>query len=132
MEGNYPVMFGQETVGKVQVLRQGLYYRFICFCRMTGDVVCRLTVVCGDKRESLGVVVPTGDGFGLDKKVPVKQIGEGELRFSLVPRHEQVQGKFVPLSPEEPFAYIARLKDAFLAHQNGQAGVVIQEKGRVK
>ncbi len=132
MEGNYPVFFGHENVGKVQVLRQGLYYRFICGCHMTGDVVCRLTVVCGDKRENLGVVVPTGDGFGLDKKLPVKRIGEGEMSFFLAPRHDQVPGKFVPIYPEEPFAYIARLKDAFLAHQNGQAGVVIQETGRVK
>lgn len=126
MEGNYPVFFGHENVGKVQVLRQGLYYRFLCNCHMTGDVVCRLTVVCGDKRESLGVVVPAGDGFGLDKKLPVKQIGEGEMSFFLAPRHDRIQGKFVPIYPEEPFAYIERLKDAFLAHQNGQAGIVIR------
>ncbi len=130
LEEAYPVFFGHENVGKVQVLRQGLYYRFRCRCRMTGDVVCRLTVVCGDKRENLGVVVPDGDGFSLDKKYPVKHVGEGEMAFFLVPRHDQVQGKFVPIYPEEPFAYIARLKDGFLAHQNGQVGVVLGSAGR--
>lgn len=35
--------------------------------------------------------------------------------------------KFVPIAPEEPFAYIAKLKDAFLATQNGQTGVMIPE-----
>lgn len=127
MEGNYEVFFGKDKAGKVQVLRQGLYYRFICRCRLTGDVVCRLTVKCGDKQENLGVVVPMGDGFGLDKKIPVKHIGEGEMEFFLAPRHDQVMGKFVPIYPEEPFAYIERLKDAFLARQNGQAGAVIRE-----
>ncbi len=126
MEGNYPVVFGQETVGKVQVLRQGLYYRFVCRCRITGDVVCRLTVACGDKRENLGVVVPMGDGFGLDRKCPVKHIGEGEMAFFLSPRHEEARGQFVPIYPEEPFAYIAKLKDGFLAWKNGQMGVVLK------
>ena len=126
MEGNYEVCFGKDPVGKVQVLRQGLYYRFICRCKLSGDVVCRLAVRCGEKQENLGVVVPIGDGFGLDKKVPVKHLGEGQMEFFLAPRHDQVMGKFIPIRPEEPFAYIARLKDAFLARQNGQAGVVIK------
>ena len=126
MEGNYEVVFGQKTVGKVQVLRQGLYYRFLCHCQLTGDVVCRLGVRCGDKLENLGVVVPTGDGFGLDKKVPVKQIGEGNMAFYLMPKHDKVAGQFIPICPEEPFAYIERLKDAFLTYQNGQAGALIK------
>lgn len=128
LEGNYEVSFGAKTVGKVQVLRQGLYYRFICRCKLTGDVVCRLVVRCGNCCENIGVVIPTGDGFGLDKKLPAKRVGEGVPEFYLAPRHDTVNGKFVPIYPEEPFAYIARLKDAFLARQGGQIGVVIMEK----
>lgn len=126
METCYEVFFGQETVGKVQVIRQGLYYRFICYCKLSGDVVCRLGVRCGVKTENLGVVVPMGDGFGLDKKLPVKHLGEGKMEFYLMPKHDKVQGKFVPIYPEEPFSYIERLKDAFLAQQNGQVGVIIK------
>ena len=127
MEGMYPVRFGQSDVGKVQVQRQGLYYRFFCRCRITGDVVCRLTVRCGDRQENLGIVVPTEDGFGLDTKVSAKRVGEGDMEFFLMPRHENAVGTFVPLSPEEPFAYIARLKDAYFERRYGQAGVVLQD-----
>lgn len=125
MEGSYEVCFGKDTVGKVQVLRQGLYYRFICRCRLTGDVICRLVVRCGEKQENLGIVVPMEDGFGLDKKIPVKQIGEGNMDFLLVPKHDQLMGKFVPICPEEPFAYITRLKESFLVRKDGQVGIVI-------
>lgn len=125
MEGNYPVYFGTRQVGKVQVLRQGLYYRFACRCQLTGDVICRLYVTCGDRRESLGVVVPMGDGFGLDTKVAVRRLGEGMVSFSLHPRHETTAGKFVPISPEEPFAYLSRLKDAYLEKRDGQMGAVL-------
>ena len=126
MEGNYGVYFGKQPVGKVQVLRQGLYYRFICRCQLSGDVVCRLSVVCGNNRESLGVVVPENGGFGLDTKLPVKRLGEGEMMFTLIPKHEKTEGKFVPIYPEEPFAYIERLKESFLVRKEGQAGIVIK------
>lgn len=128
MEGSYGVLFGSQQIGKVQVQRQGLYYRFICRCQLTGDVVCRLLVTCGEKQENLGVVVPVDGGFGLDTRLAVKKIGEGKMEFLLVPRHETVEktGTFCPIYPEEPFAYIARLKDAFFARQNGQAGVILK------
>ena len=132
MENTYSVRFGNQDVGKVQVKREGLYYRFFCRCRLSGDVVCRLVAVCGGKEENLGVVVPVEDGFGLDKKIPAKRLGEGTMEFYLatkigVPRMEnRMPGNFVAIYPEEPFAYIARLKDAFFVRQNGQAGVIIK------
>jgi len=125
---DYEVFFGKDKAGKVQVLREGLYYRFICRCRISGEVVCRLVVRCGENQENLGVVVPVGDGFGLDKRIPVKHLGDGEMQFSLIPKTGLPEGKFVPIYPEEPFSYIARLKDAFLARQNGQVGILIKEK----
>lgn len=125
MEETYPVFFCTEPVGKVQVIRQGLYYRFVCRCTLSGQVVCRLYVTCADRQESLGVVVPEGTGFGLDTKVAVKRIGQGEMAFALKPKREEIPGIFVPISPEEPFAYLARLKDAYLQKRDGTLGAVI-------
>ncbi len=127
LEQSYPVYFGTRPAGKVQVLSQGLYYRFICRCKLSGDVVCRLVATCGDQRESLGVVVPMDGGFGLDTKVPAKHLGEGDWKFFLLPKHEITQGMFVPIIPEEPFAYIERLKEGFLARKGEQVGVVFPE-----
>jgi hypothetical protein len=44
-----------------------------------------------------------------------------------MPKHQKSEGKFIPIYPEEPFAYISRLQNAFLEIRNGQAGVVIGE-----
>ena len=128
MVGNYEVKFGAKTVGKVQVTRQGLYFRFVCRCMIAADSVTKLVVSCGGKRENLGVLIPSDDGFSLDKKHPVKKFEEGVPEFYLAPRHDAVHGKFVPIYPEEPFAYIARLKGAFLTSKNGQVGVLLKEK----
>ena len=127
MEGTYPVFFGQAQVGKVQVRKQGLYYKFFCRCQLTGDVVCRLTVQSGGVRENLGVVVPLEEGFGLETRIPSKRLTAGEPEFRLVPKHEISMGTFVPISPEEPFAYIRELKNAYFERRYGQAGVVIRE-----
>jgi len=128
MDGSYSVRLGKKTVGKVQVSKQGLYYRFVCRCMHAGDDVHRLVVLCADQRVSIGVLVPEGDGFGLDRKIPAKQFLHAFTEFFIAPMHETVQGKFVPISPEEPFHYIAQLKDSFLIERQGRIGVMIPDK----
>lgn len=123
MEGNYAVYFGNDQAGKVQVLRQGLYLVFHCRCRLSGSVVCRLEVSWGQGRESLGVLVPMDGGFGLDTRLPAKRIKGDKLRFEIIPKRDKQPETFVPIYPEEPFAYIERLKDGFLTKKNGQLGV---------
>lgn len=122
---DYCVFDGKKAVGKVQVLRQGLYYHIVCCCILSGEVK-RLWVSCGDKQECLGVLVPVGGGFGLETRVAVKRLGEGELVFSLEQKRSNPEGKFVPIVPEEPFAYIERLKEAYLVKKNGQAGIILR------
>lgn len=116
------VKLGERTVGRVQVQRQGLYYVFSCCCSLSGDTVWRLNVFCGDNQADLGILVPENGAFCLTTRRPVKSIGEGKLLFTLRPSHENKGTKFAPIYPEEPFAYIQRLKDAFLEERNGQLG----------
>ena len=127
MEGTYEILLGSRAVGKVQVTKQGLYYRFSGRCTLSEGEVCRLQVSCGNVWENLGVLIPVEGGFGVEKKLPVRRFGEGIPSFQILGKQPQPAGKFVPIYPEEPFAYLARLKDAFLATQNGQVGIVIRE-----
>lgn len=121
----YEIRMGSDVVGKATVERQGLYYHFSCRCRLSGAVMCRVSVSCGGHHENLGVLIPMGDVFGLDTKLAVKRLGEGSLRFMVLPKHQQTQRQFIPVRPEEPFSYITRLQDAFMEIRDGQVGVVI-------
>ncbi len=123
-------MLGDKAVGAAEVRREGLYWRIRCRCQLSGDMLCRVLVRCGKREESLGILVPEGREFVLDTRIPVKKIGDGPLSFSAVPKHGPMEGRFVPLSPEEPFRYISRLKYAYLEKRNGRVGVVIKEPGR--
>ena len=127
LEGNYELKFGGQTVGRVQVQKQGLYYAFTCRCRMPGEVISRVMVRCGDRETGLGILVPMGDGFGLDTKIAAKKLGQGSPEFSVVPNRPQLTQKFIPIKPEEPFSYIERLKEAYLARQGEQVGAVLRD-----
>ena len=124
MEGSYEVYLDTQPVGKVQVRREGLYYSLRCHCHLTGDSVYRLVANLDGRQENLGVVVPDEDGgFSLNRKIAAKYLGEGPVRFSLSRKREHVSGEFVPIRPEEPFAYLDRLNKSFLEYRNGQPGI---------
>ena len=127
MNGEYDILMGREPVGKVTVEQQGLYYHFCCRCNISGSVICRVTVSCNGHHEKLGVLIPEGDSFGLTTKMAVKKLGKGPFQFRAIPKHRKSEGKFIPVYPEEPFAYLTRLQNAFLEVRNGQVGVVIGE-----
>ena len=124
MEGIHDIWLGDKAVGKAEVSRQGLYYRIRCKCQLAEESLCR--VRAGDV--SLGVLIPDGDGFGLETKLPVKRFENQSRKFTIQPNRPVLAGKFIPIKPEEPFAYIERLKDAYLARQDGQLGIVIKEE----
>lgn len=128
LEYIFGVYLGNQLAGKVQILQQGLYYRVICRCNISGDIICRLLVRCEEKCENLGILIPEGDGFGLDTKIPVKRLGKGEMHFFLKPKHECPEGTFTAIYPEEPFSYISFLKTAFLQRKEGEIGIYVAEK----
>ena len=128
LEDCYEVYYGKRPAGKVRIIRDGLYCRVICRCQLPEDQVFRLYAVWEDHRENLGIPVPEGDGFVLDKRIPAKRISRGDVQFMLASAVEaDRRGQFVPIRPEEPFLYIERLNTAFLDSEHGKIGIRIQQ-----
>ena len=127
MEGIYDIFRGGEKIGKAQVRREGLYYRFLCCCDLTGEVMYRLTVKCGKKIENLGIPVPDGDSFRLSARLPVSRFSSGMPEFQAVPKHQTLDENWVPLNPEVPFDYIHRLENAVLERRNNELGILIAQ-----
>lgn len=128
MVGTYDIFLGKEIIGQAKVTRQGLYYHFSCKCELSGDVLYRISVSCNAHHENLGVLIPMDGCFGLKTKLSVRRLGEGLFRFQALPKHQKCEGKFVPVFPDEPFAYLKRLQNAYLEIRNGQAGVVLADQ----
>lgn len=126
LEGDYEVYFGNQLAGKTQVIKSGLYYRIVCRCRVTGAVMCRLSVLSEDTSVDLGILVPTDGGFGLDTRIAQKKLGKGKLNFRIIVKNENARHKFMPITPEEPFSYLSRLKEGFLERQGSQLGIMLK------
>ena len=123
VEGIFEINLHGQAVGTVQVSREGLYYRFSARCRLEQDVVCRLEA----NSVSLGILVPIGSRFGLDTRLPVERFPGESWDFQIFANRPVLEGKFIPIKPEEPFSYLERLKNAYLVHRNGSYGILIKE-----
>ena len=122
MEGTFEIYLNGQTVGSVQVSREGLYYRFSARCHLREKEMCRLEA----NGVSLGIPVPEGDCFRLETKKPCKLFADG-WDFQIIPNRPVLEGKFVPIKPEEPFSYLARLKDSYLVRRGDMVGILLKE-----
>ena len=123
----YPILRGGESIGQACVEKKGLYYHFSCRCDLSGEVIYRLTASCGEKCENLGVPVPDGGEFMLTTLIPVSRLGQGEITVRAVPKHGKLEGKFIPISPDEPFNYLRQLENAVFEKRNGQPGILLRD-----
>ena len=158
MEENYAVMYRNEQAGKLQIQRQGLYCRLQCRCQLPGDDIYRLRMLAEEDSTHIGVLVPEGDGFVLDKKIPAKRIPSGQLRFAVhgsreaevrelekpdkpekpeeIPEEtpeetlekEPEETEFVPICEGEPFPALEQVRSSVLAWQDDQPGIFAQKE----
>lgn len=128
MEGIYEVYSAGQAVGKVTVSRQGLYYRFNCRCTLTGEVMFRLVLEDGNNRYDLGILTPVDGFFGLQCRRTLKQMECTAPRFILRPNRKSYGAELISVKPQEPFAYLSALENAFLLRRNGKNWIGLQDE----
>ena len=121
----FDIILGNESIGKADVQKEGLYYRITCRCRLSGEVTYKVIASCGEQKADLGILVPENGAFMLTTRIPMKKLGEGAMLFRAEPRHPKLEGKFVPISADEPFSYLSRLENAYMQIRDGQIGVIL-------
>ena len=78
MSESYNVYYDGENVGTVLLSQQGIYTLLSCTCRKVTGKISRLICVSGDRRESIGVMMPEGTRLVLGKrltKADIKALG---------------------------------------------------------
>ena len=134
MSGSFDVLLRGKATGTAEVTEQGLYCHIRCRCSPEKKEVYRLWVRCGQSQLRLGILVPEGDRMVLETRIPAKKLtGEG-LEFYLesastqsnTAGKENMKLQYVPIYPDEPFAYLTRLKNAYLEIRSGKPGLVLK------
>lgn len=131
MTGKWNVEWNGRKVGTCTVEQQGLYRRFVCRCGKTAQGICRLVMKCGDYTLDLGILVPVDGGFGLEKRIPVKNLPAGEPEFMVAPQDCGRLPEFIPVRIGEPFAYLDRLREARFALRNGEPGILLDSESKM-
>ena len=114
---NYDVTYGENTVGTVQLEREGLYLRLRCRCRVQDNAIHRLYA----DGEKIGVLIPENGDLVLETKVAAKRLKK-ESTFSL----EEKGRNFIPIHPGEAFGHLGKLRLAKLAFREGEPGIFLE------
>ncbi len=128
MVGTYDVTLGNQVMGTVLVSSIGLYWKFVCKCDLCGEVMYDLYLIMDGCERKLGLLIPFGDSFGMETKVSVKQLGEGNPRFIIKVRHGKIANGMISVHINEPFRYLSALEKMYLGKLDGETGLLIREK----
>jgi len=66
--GKYVIYDGETQAGELEVSPWGGYFRFRALCRTKRRGVFRLVAECAGRLLPLGVMTPSGSGFGLERR----------------------------------------------------------------
>lgn len=116
MRCNFDVTYAGQTVGRVELEREGLYVRLWCRCRVQDNEIHRL--YAGGER--IGVLIPENGELVLETKVAAKRLKEG-CSFSL----EDNGKRFIPIHPGEAFGYLGKLRLSKLSFREGEPGIFL-------
>lgn len=133
MQQTHSVLWNGNRAGTLQLTREGLYYRVDCSCNTIDKQIYRLLGRWGDTQLRLGVLIPEGNEMRLRTKIPAKKLAGKQTEFWLErvctakqePVNLQRDGRYIPIYPDEPYAYLSKLKDSYLEIRNGQPGLMI-------
>ncbi len=123
----YSVLLNNADVGIVQIERQGLYYSIVCRCAPISQGIYKLIVTNGEDRIDLGILTPKDGFFVVNKRIPIKNLGAGELSFYIVAHSDNVSrsGCFVPVEIDKPFPRLQDIDRARFTCVNGVPGLLI-------
>lgn len=118
MTETYALTLNGDQVGTVILETQGLYYRFLCRCRLPE----KQRVSLFADQENLGILVPDDGYFCLATKMPRKRFSEDNITFRLVQKDAAEDSVLIPVSADTPFPDLDRLGEAsFTVQPDGPA-----------
>ena len=72
----------------------------------------------------LGILVPVENGFGLDRRLPLRSLpDESYPEFCIRLPERPLVGKFIPIKEGEAFCALSRLADARFGKKDAAVGV---------
>lgn len=123
---DYDIFLQEKPVGKASVHRNGLYYQIDCSCKLPGDGIYMIGVKSGNAGIKLGICVPVNGIFQLRRRIPVKNLIDGDLSFYAFCTEENAPVECI-LQEGSPVARIQDLEKSFLRKRGEQYVLVFHD-----
>ena len=123
MSKEYELYYRDSKAGRVSLCKCGMFYQLTCRFQTQEKGVFRLYADNGKEIIDLGQCVFYGQALGVERYMPVKSIGDGDLRFYVMEAGKT--GTFVPIANDQPFYRFDELLNARFAIQFGRKGVLL-------
>ena len=118
----YSIIWNGHSVGTVEMQKEGMFYRFICYCKLPDEGIYRITVRDDENVYDLGVCVPNGNTYICITRVPCNKLNGNKLSFALSNDNDR---KGIPIATGKTFAHLEKLNTARMHIANGQAEIII-------
>ena len=119
----YDVFFENAVIGSAEVIKEGLYTRFLCKCKFQQEGLYRIVVHYGEVSYNIGVCIPDGNGYTTSAKLPSKYIHDSVPVFSAESAVKPIT-VFKPISPGMNFEYIKALPNGKFCCCGNQKGIM--------
>lgn len=127
MNGSYDIYYNEKPIGQGSIASQGLYYRIRCQCVLPKEDRYEVFVNSEDKEENLGLLIPYKGVYCLEKSIPMKRLGQGDITFFVREKDFKESGIFVPIEEGKPFSHMGKLRTARLQIREGKPGVLLDK-----
>lgn len=117
----YSILFDNIPVGRAEVKKEGLYYKFVCTCTPPNKEVHKVKVFDGETEIDLGICVPIEQEFTVITRIPIKRLKGDRFSFRLVSGFN----KGIPVATGKQFEYLHKIEAARLQTTNGQPEIII-------
>lgn len=123
----YQISNGNQIIGVAQVSKEGLYYKIACHCKLPMNAIHRIYVSNDTVERDLGICVPQGGEFVLERKIPIKHIGQDKLKFYTGKKKEKEEVYKVPVCRDEPFEAMKIIRRGRFAIHDGKPYIVFPQ-----
>jgi hypothetical protein len=120
----YQVTLSSVPAGTVDVTEEGLYLRFRCRCKAPKGRIYRLFACCNDWSYDLGILIPDGEFFVTDKKLPKKTFPLCDFRFMMLEKLEN-PNNIEMINPDKPCNLLRYLHRAHLEIKGEEYYIVV-------
>ena len=125
MKNQYPVTYKSREVGIAIVEKEGLYNRIRIDCKLPSGSVERAYAYAGENKIPLGICMPRGDRFCVDKRIAASKFPAGDLQFII----GDIEKSF---NCSQPWWEIHKIENAMLVIKpEGKTVVIDQESSQL-